>query len=268
MNNDDNNFNYEIPGPGFSYLSEVQNNNLQDESINNELKEKLNQMKDSQPTEGENKNNNSSTIYTGKLKDNQQDKKKAESNRILAEDEKIESELLPNQMINDDNKMDISLDSNENNSNVPYNGNVVDDVPNNGNIVNNIPNNGNIMNDVPNLENIGNNSQNNENLMNLNQDDNNNLEELAPAHIEEGTIMQNENIIETGEALETFDTNFDNLTQNMNIDNEGGISHYQDYLNNLEINSANTQFNEDEEIGDDFNSENYSSNKKSFNLKK
>ena len=75
-------------------------------------------------------------------------------------------------------------------------------------------------------------------------------------------------IIETGEALETFDTNFDNLTQNMNIDNEGGISHYQDYLNNLEINSAITEFNEDEAIGDDFNSENYSSNKKSFNLKK
>lgn len=263
MNKDDNKVNYESPGPGFSYLSEIQNNNLQDESINNELKEKLNQMKDSQPTEGENKNNNSSTVYTGKLKDNQQDKKKAESSGILNEDEP-----LPNQMINDDNKMDISLNSNENNNNVPQNGNVGDDVPNNGNIVNYIPNNGNIMNDIPNLGNVGNNSQNNENFMNLNQNEDNNLEAFAPAQMEEGTNLHNENIIETVEVLETFETNFENLTQNMNIDNEGGISHYQDYLNNLEINSAITEFNEDDAVGDDFNSENYSSNKKSFNRKK
>ena len=263
MNKDDNKVNYESPGPGFSYLSEIQNNNLQDESINNELKEKLNQMKDSQPTEGENKNNNSSTVYTGKLKDNQQDRKKAESSGILNEDEP-----LPNQMINDDNKMDISLNSNENNNNAPQNGNVGDDVPNNENIVNYIPNNGNIMNDIPNLGNVGNNSQNNENFMNLNQNEDNNLEAFAPAQMEEGNNLHNENIIETVEVLETFETNFDNLTQNMNVDNEGGISHYQDYLNNLEINSAITEFNEDDAVGDDFNSENYSSNKKSFNRKK
>ncbi len=254
-----------------SNFSELQNNYLQNEETNNELKDNLSQMKNKQQTEDGNKE---STGCSEKKEKNEPDNIKEDSgskrdiNQILEKETKRENleqdtklqqnffgidqkqlreffialfniilqiiDSFSNKEENKENKMDISFDNNENNN-----------PPNNGNSVVN-----NQLDENSNDDNNG--------------DDNNNSVSIHHFNNNEENNFQNESIIE--DAHTEYTQNY--LEQNYNANNGSGISSYIDFINNNGGYSNNNTGVNDDMIDDDFNSEDYSSNNKSFKRKK